>query len=183
MQRTDKELAEGAMWVHYELQTLIYALRANEQALSRQADSGLPAYEQQLWHTINTCTLESFLVHYRNLKQFLNNLKYDQDVKAQDYSDQWAGTANVIGEVGEDDRLNQLLAHISYTRGQLGRGQWNLLKMEERICEAFERFLRVVRSTHARLFDRCAQELDYRRLRTTPSQVSDSTATMVMWRW
>jgi hypothetical protein len=181
MPRTAEELKQGAMWVHYEFQTLLYSHRANVCAVVRQSDSMLSKYEQGLWHTLNTCTLEAFLLHYRNLKQFLNNLKYADDVKAEHYSDSWSGHSNLQSDCDEDERLNRLLAHISYSRGTLKRGNWDMPAMESNICATFHRFLHTVRPDLTHLLKRSRDELQNRDRARSLNSSAHSTATTSTW--
>jgi hypothetical protein len=175
MSRSKIELEQGAQWVHYELHTLLYSLRVNEHALRSQSSES--EGEQQFWNTVNTCTLEAFLLHYRNLISFLNNGKYKDDVKANDYADSWQGNGT---DQDEDIRLNKLLAHISYSRGALGSGQWNTAEMRNRICDSFGQFLRSVNPEHSHLFKRCMTELENRIV--TRDSGTNSATTMSTWR-
>jgi hypothetical protein len=160
----EKALTEGARWVQYELQMLLYALRANEHAYSRVLGIS-DGPERDRWRVFDTCTQEAFLTHYRNLKNFLNNkmVYKDDDVVAGDYSDVFTGKDHVKGDMEEDTRLNRLLAHISYSREALLRENWNYPEMEERICTVFEEYLKVVKEEAKELFSKCADQLRHRR--------------------
>jgi len=110
----------------------------------------------EYWRAVRTCGLEAFLVHYRNLKEFLNNLKYSTDVKAMDYVPEWTSDSNVTTTyLDEDERINQLLAHITYKRADYDIGNWDVAKMEQNLCDALSRFLEKVGKTeYATPFER-----------------------------
>jgi len=174
MSRAQQDLEQATRDVTYELQNLVGSLRANEwiaremtKSTSRGTDS---------WKILSNSTQEAFLLHYRNLKQFLNNLKYDSDVKAEHFSDSWQSTSSVVGEKDEDDRLNRRLAHISYDRKSLAK-DWDYRAMEDRICDVFDRFLKQLKPQCKSHFDGCEQLLALRRGRPCLGPVSNRTDT------
>jgi len=179
MQPTQQDLEAGVKAVEYELSALISAMRANHLAL-RQLKAATSNSAQQIWQTFDNCTQEAFLIHYRNLKQFLNNQKGGNDVKAKHYADNWSGSANVVGESSEDTRLNRLLAHISYDRAKLTR-DWNYPNLEQLVCNAFDNFVNRVRPQHKPLFDGCRQALLSRKAGAPLGPVSNGTATVTVF--
>jgi hypothetical protein len=155
--RTLDDLKVGVDAVKYELTSLINSSKAAQYLGKAKAAPGNT--EEQLWQVLSNCTLEAFLLHYRNLKAFLNNGKYSDDVKAEHYSDTWCSKSIFAGETpDEDDRLNKLLAHISYSRENLTR-DWALPKLEQQLCDTFREFLRQVRPEYAALFGECVRVL------------------------
>ena len=64
--------------------------------------------EKTYWSCAQNAVLESFLLHYRNLKQFLNNEKFATDIKAVHYAPGWKlDTRHHIPD--EDQRINRKL--------------------------------------------------------------------------
>lgn len=179
MQPTQQNLEAGAKAVEYELSALINAMRANHLALL-QLKAATSDSAKRIWQTFDNCTQEAFLVHYRNLKQFLNNQKGGNDVKAEHYADSWLGNANVVGESSEDTRLNRLLAHVSYDREKLTR-DWNYPNLEQLICSAFDKFLIRVRPQWKPLFDGCTHALSSRKVGAALGPVSNGTATVTVF--
>jgi hypothetical protein len=147
---TPKERNDAPQWVAYELETLYH-----QSTLLYHAKKQMAIGEEiDLWRTIHTAALESFLIHFRCMKDFLNNLKFPDDVKAGDYASSWSGSANVRETTNEKARLDKLLAHLSYTRDGLDRGQWEVRQMEQNITAAMETFLKQVNTADEPLFVR-----------------------------
>jgi len=97
--------------------------------------------------------LESFLVHYRNLRDFLFPTKPvkqpdPQDkraldsVLALDFNQAWQKEAKDWKEVvhNERERINKQLSHVSYARSQLDP-EWPLPKMKSALMQVFKEFL------------------------------------------
>lgn len=185
----NQELELASTFIHYELQQLLYMRRANPAAEKRQGVTADP-YERNLWHTCNTATLEAFLLHYRNLRDFLNNKgndkgKHPDDVLALHYAPTWTRTDYVSPVTTDEDiRLNKLLAHISYKRQKLKPGDWQLTQMLENVCCAMERFIAAVPLERRPWFDNCSAELTNRE-RPNANGVSDGNHTMStkIWHW
>ncbi len=188
---TDQELELASRFILYELQNLLYMRRANPAAEKRQS-IGSDQYERHLWHTCNTATLEAFLLHYRNLRDFLNNKgndnsKHPDDVLALHYAPTiWASTGYVAPiAADEEKRLNKLLAHISYRRRELKPGDWPLTEMLENICAVMERFIAAVPRERRHWFDSCSAELSNRERPGSSVAMlgGNSTASVSMWPW
>jgi hypothetical protein len=126
-----------------------------------------------------TCALESFLTHYRNLKQFLNNKKkFPTDVLACDFAPTWQGSSAVKESYSNEDvRINRLLAHISYERNDLDRGNWNVAAMLECIRNAFTAYIPTVQAELRHGFSRIAQALQ-KQENASALPVENSTATV-----
>ncbi len=93
--------------------------------------------------------IESFLVHFRNLRDFFyppfeawTDKRKTDDVIAFDYCDQWHAAAPDWRELApcERDRINKLLAHISYSRTALGR-DWPIREMLAAIRTSLSAFV------------------------------------------
>jgi len=104
--RTQDELRKAADHVNYEIATLVYA---GEKLAARPAGSD------------GDIALESFLLHFRNLRAFLCPTKQrlgDDDVIASDFLNERKGR-----DLGDwtflqehKGKLDKMLAHITYAR-------------------------------------------------------------------
>lgn len=142
MPRTTDELKAAAIHVSYEVRMLIFA-GSHIRGWYSSPVSG--PNEQE------TCmALESFLLHFRNLRAFLcpslQRTTHD-DVTAADFLDR--GHLEDVTEPGplERDkvRLDKMLAHLSYSRPDFiaeGVHAWNVPSMSIEILNALEAFLR-----------------------------------------
>src|SRR5262245_14066114 len=119
---TPEQHADAASRIFYEATMLVSSFQLHKRAMAERAKAVGKA-NLDFWWATQTCALEAFLVHYRNLKQFLNNQKVPDDAKAIDYAHSWSGDNNVNASYpDEDDRINKLLQHISYKRLDLQPG-------------------------------------------------------------
>lgn len=91
--------------------------------------------------------VEAFLVHFRILRDFvypqeLAWTKYLDDAIAFDYDASWTAVATDWKECSpnEKQRVDKLLAHLSYTRPTLGH-QWPIPDMVKAIDAAFKSFI------------------------------------------
>jgi hypothetical protein len=113
--RSDAELEASATDVTYEIQMMI----ESGQALEYGTVSSPPCF---LAGAQKNMALESFLLHYRNLRAFLFpslQLKpREDDVIAADFlGKESPDDVGDPSEVGQDkERLDKMLAHISYSR-------------------------------------------------------------------
>lgn len=89
---------------------------------------------------------ESFLVHFRNLRDFLYPDAWvwnqNDNVLAFDYDSHWTKDETTWKECSENEhiRINKLLAHISYSRGDLARG-WPVPDMRHGIIQGMSQFV------------------------------------------
>jgi hypothetical protein len=187
---TSQQLTDSSEVVYYELETLIAANRLNKAASQRLAAQP----EDVLARTAKNCSVESFLVHYRNLKQFLNNQKGSDDVKASHYVPSWPDN-NFAVDLDEDKRINKLLQHIDCDRKSWTPGDWErfLDPMEERICAAMEKFITSVDKSYTQFSNRMADLLAERKASVSSKYagtVSNSTQSLkkcgdifTEWKW
>ena len=130
-----KYLAGESGSLYYEIQVMLLAA-------ARKALNTPPGVEHNM-------AVESFLVHYRNFRDFLypppeawTNKRYFDDVIAFDYSPEW----NVVQDdwsgstPNEKDRIDKLLAHLSYSRPQLEHA-WPIPEMLRKIKGSFGEFI------------------------------------------
>src|SRR5205809_395665 len=89
---TNEQRSQAPSLIAYELETLYHQSTLLYHAKKQMSIGN----EMDMWRTIHTAALESFLVHYRCLKDFLNNVKHkDDDVLALHYAQTWNGNDNV----------------------------------------------------------------------------------------
>jgi len=143
-----QELLNGTRYVFYELATLFHA-RTIHAAAAKKQEMGSSTEYNAMWNAVQCCALESFLVHYRNLYEFFQNIDsgYDADsLMARHYAPAWTGDPEWRADKDEKKRINKLLAHISFKRLDHGPGSWNLDRMEQRVCRVFAEFVKQVAS-------------------------------------
>ena len=122
-------------------------------------------------------SLESFLLHYRNLDEFLHNMaRHHDSVNAKDYATTWNYErrtknnphANHYPQLANEDeikRIHKRLAHISDQRSGLDK-QWNVPQMREQICCVFEEFVKTVPAPVPTAFDEAVHAIAQRRANT-----------------
>jgi hypothetical protein len=118
---------------------------------------------------VQNSLLESFLLHYRALRDFLCpcNPKSD-DIVAQDFvsspllwpcsRENWQSAA-----VLEEERLNRALAHLSYSRlkyKKRGISEWDEERMAKRAGNKFRSFVKALPPSRQGWFKRAIQKLD-----------------------
>lgn len=143
-QRDDNDLAEAARHVKYEIEMLIYCTEHVRWEYSSPTSRAGEEYKRM--------ALESFLLHYRNLRGFLcPSLHFSRrdDIIASDFFNEVAerdlGDANKLGV--DKVRLDQMLAHLTYQRQNYitsGNHSWNIPAMTAAILGELEAFLTVL---------------------------------------
>lgn len=141
--KTSEELQAAARHVRYEMDMLIFSVGYIPNGLSSPA---VPATQK--------IALESFLLHFRNLRAFLCptlQLTTIDDVVASDYLDKVLpeniGDATELGL--DKARIDRLLAHISYHRPQYeaaSEKSWYPEAMVQRIEKGMGEFFRLLPS-------------------------------------
>jgi len=155
-QADQKLLLKAADDIVYEMMMLLntrYIYEDSQKRLTNAAN----LHDKTYWHCAQNGMLESFLLHYRNLKQFLNNEKYATDIKAVHYAPGWKPDTR-LHIADEDQRINRKLAHLAYDRVELPRG-WNMEEMERRVCSVFKDFLDKSDYQYSPLFADCRSNL------------------------
>lgn len=135
--RSPGELQAAAGHVRYELAMLVCA------ALYIPGGISSPAVGET-----KNIALEAFLLHYRNLRAFLCpslQKTSGDDIIASDFMDnsipEDVGDPGELG--GDKDRIDKLLAHISYERARYeatGEKSWNPDAMARRIQKGMAKF-------------------------------------------
>lgn len=136
--RSEEELREIAAEVQYEIDMMRHAVQLLERPRNRLH---------------RTCYLELFLLHLRNIRDFLYPERaQDDDVLAEDLvaPKDWPSTRPPLGPtIGKErERLNRALAHISYSRlryNKSGKG-WKVGVMHTEIENSLEAFFAAVRA-------------------------------------
>jgi hypothetical protein len=145
--RTSEKLREAARSVEYEV-GMLHQIPV------------LWGFLPLLDTTFRNMAIESFLVHFRNLRDFLfptTKAKQDPDnVIGTDFDPTgWSQDSEGWQEVVADerDRINRQLSHISYSR-QDYESQWPVAKMREAIESRFTEFIRGLPTEKRKMFER-----------------------------
>jgi hypothetical protein len=139
--RSDAELRGAAQHVKYEIVMLVFSADHLEGGHSSPATrpSGDP----------RNMALDSFLLHFRNLRAFLCPLLQktsDDDVCAGDFLNEPAekNLGNARRLAGDKVRLDKMLAHLSYSRDryiETGEHMWHSPEMLITMMEELGGFL------------------------------------------
>lgn len=147
--RTDavlQYLASANGSLYYEVLMLNHA--------AQKSLNTLPGFEHNI-------AIETFLVHFRNVRDFLYpvtdswlNDRYVDDVIAFDFCSDWLSVADDWKEcsANERDRVNKLLAHISYSRPELDH-KWPVTDMLPAIRKSFAAFVSTLPSERKTWFN------------------------------
>ncbi len=98
-------------------------------------------------HVLNTMAIECFLIHFRNLRDFLypdaDSADNRDNVIARDYDSGWLKTDSDWKPCSrnERNRINKLLAHISYSRRHLDHS-WPIQAMWQQMMQRLAGFIR-----------------------------------------
>jgi hypothetical protein len=150
----DQDLKKAAQAVVYEVK-MLYQVAAIQPFL--------PLLSQVFMNM----EVESFLVHFRNVRDFLyptntvkganptdRNYAQAQDtVIGFDFSSEWNFDSSDWTEIvpKERDRINKQLSHISYSRSHLDKN-WPVSMMAKAIHEKFGKFLNSLTDDRRKLF-------------------------------
>jgi hypothetical protein len=134
---TVQDCQDAAADVCYELRAMAQARDLSAHA-KQQTD---PKYAESVL-VIRNCAIESFLIHYRALREFFSSLpKTNPDnLKATDYLSAWQTSVKWVTEQKEIDRIHKRLAHLSRKRTTLDNN-WGLAHMESNVSQTFEDFI------------------------------------------
>lgn len=160
--RSDEQLREAAKHVFYELSVLIYAAEhlggSHSSPMSTPSDNDL------------NVALDSFLLHFRNLRAFLCpsiGPFRDDDILASDFlkepRERDFGDPNAL--TVDKDRIDKMLAHISYDRDDYiakGNGAWAVARIAATVLRQFDLFLASLPHRIARHFPARALLEDHR---------------------
>lgn len=118
---TAQECESSAPDVSYELRAMVQARDLNDH-LKRFTD---PKYTDSVM-VMRNCALESFLLHYRALREFFSGLRKMQadNLRATDYLSTWQTSAAWVADQNEVNRIHKRLAHLSTLRTTTTIGIW-----------------------------------------------------------
>lgn len=132
--RTSEDLQSGAVSIRYEFSML------NEIAKIWPRIGEFPPLFQNM-------AIESFLVHFRNVRDFLFSANpLNDDVVASDFNSKaWSIDSSGWTETvpHERDRINKQLSHVSYLRGYYDK-QWPIPAMAGALARKFTEFLKIL---------------------------------------
>jgi hypothetical protein len=152
--RSESELAAAAGHITYEIEMLAYT--REELGGFHRSPETLPED-----HHNKDMALESFLVHFRNLRAFLcpNTQKFvdDDDVIASDLlkEQQPRDLADAKSLSVDQPRMNKMLAHISYKRDEFiatGNDGWEVATMLLLMLGQLESFFAMLSPTERAWF-------------------------------
>jgi hypothetical protein len=159
----------------YEVTSLLQASDFYHQARLKR-DWSPDKEKREIGKAISNIALESFLLHYRNLNEFLHNMGKRDSVNAKDYAPTWnferitrknpnAKQHPQLDGQTEIERIHKRLAHISGIRSDLD-ARWMLPQTLERICDVFENFIRAVPGPEKIKFEEAIKALQQHRAMT-----------------
>lgn len=167
---TEKRQTEIAKEVYYEWDMLCWTFEALCREIGEQVvgDVGHPFlavryfFGTSLEEREGSALLEPFLLHTRNLREFLytDRSKYKDDVLAVHFFDDpndWKRERPPMGEYLESirERLNKALAHISYARLDYRKEkQWNVKQIKADLNMPWEAFLNALPAKKGQWFHR-----------------------------
>jgi hypothetical protein len=140
--REDSELSEAATHVSYEIEMLAYS--------AEQLGSSHASPPATLSENDKHMAMECFLLHFRNIRSFLcpslGNPPRKNDLVASDYFGNSEATdcAKAATFSLDKDRLDQMLAHLTYCRLEYvsdGNVGWKIAKLTIDVLEELNSFL------------------------------------------
>lgn len=170
---TAQECEDAAPHVCYELRAMVQARDLNDYA-KKQID---PKYVDAAT-VMRNCAIESFLLHYRTLREFFSNhpkLKADS-LKAIDYFSTWQTSAAWVTDQNEIERIHKRLAHLSTQRASLD-SNWDLAHMEWNVSQTFEDFVSKLTPTQQAWFQAATDLIKQRKPITAVVLGADSNST------
>ncbi len=118
--------------LHYEMWMLNSILHVSNSVLSNLSSS----------QVVSNALLESFLVHARNLKDFLEKTKQDDDIVCSDFLDNNGLHINKISVNLQSDiknKINKYLSHLTETRMHT-KPAWKLDEIKKEVNKSLEVF-------------------------------------------
>lgn len=128
---------------------------------------------------MQNCAIESFLLHYRALREFFGNSSKNKpdDIRASDYLDTWQSTATWLNDEHERDKINKRLAHLSTLRTTLDN-EWDFPHMQWNVSQTFEDFISALAPDQQVWFSKVTTVLSQRRPTTIELGSTSSTVSM-----
>jgi len=152
---------------------MLQARDLNEHA-KKQTD---PKYADSV-RVIRNCAIESFLLHYRALREFFSSIpkRIADNLKAADYLATWHTSALWVTDQKEIDRIHKRLAHLS-TKRTLLDNNWDLAHMEWNVAQTVEDFISKLMPAQQVWFQQAAQLVQQRKPAITVVLGADSNST------
>lgn len=186
---TPQELKDMASHIYHEVMALMQSRDLLNYAKA-QHKAAQDKVLQDASRVGMNCALESFLLHYRNLREFLNDevkqSKKDKatgklesdDVKAKDYTidPNWKTAAAWTSDKDEAKRLHKRLAHITTARLTLD-DKWYLESMEGNALRTFEEFVSAISDERKAWFEKASSAI-MARVRPVMATLGESSNTL-----
>jgi hypothetical protein len=171
---TQQECTDAAPDVCYELLAMVEARDLATHAKKQTA----PDYANGST-VMQNCALESFLLHYRALREFFNDSdkKKADDIKAVDYLPAWQTSATWLNDATEGDRIHKRLAHLSTLRTTLD-SKWDFEQMERNVSGTFEDFISKLPQDRQAWFSEATTIITRRKPVTLVATLGDSNSTV-----
>ena len=128
---------------------------------------------------MRNCAIESFLLHYRALREFFSTSipkRIADNLKAADYLPTWHTSALWVTDQNEIDRIHKRLAHLS-TKRTLLDNNWDLVHMEWNVAQTFEDFISKLMPAQQAWFQQVTQLVQQRKPAVTVMLGADSNST------
>ncbi|HEY2232200.1 MAG TPA: hypothetical protein VGK01_01875 [Candidatus Angelobacter sp.] len=192
---TPQQLQQMARHINHEVLALMQAHDLYDHAQKQQKTVEDQAAQDVCQVAIN-CALESFLLHYRNLREFLNDEKKHtkknkvtnqietDDIKAKDYTSDsnWKTTDVWASDKVEGKRLHKRLAHISKARITLDN-KWYPDHMEWSVLKTFEKFLAAIPRERGPWFEQVSAAIKARVRPVVTAILAESSDTLTVTRY
>jgi hypothetical protein len=164
----------AAPHIYYELLAMVQARDLNNHAKKYKGNTTYPGADV----VMQNCAIESFLLHYRALREFFNDKEKHKadDIKAKDYLPTWTASDTWLTYQNEIDRINKRLAHVSVLRKTLDH-DWDLAHMEWNVSRTFEDFISKLTAVHQVWFADVTTLLGLRRPASAAILGADSNST------
>jgi hypothetical protein len=186
---TPQQLKGMASHIYHEVMALMQSRDLLNHAKAQQKAAQDKVLQDASQVGIN-CALESFLLHYRNLREFLNDevkqSKKDKateklesdDIKAKDYTidPNWKTAAPWASDKDEGKRLHKRLAHITTARLTLD-DKWYPESMEGNALRTFEEFVSAISDERKAWFEKASSAI-MARVRPVMATLGESSNTL-----
>lgn len=190
---TLQQLKDMAVHIYHEVMALMQSRDLLNHAKAQHKAAQEKVLQDACQVGIN-CALESFLLHYRNLREFLNDevkqskknkatrkLESD-DIKAKDYTidPNWKTVAPWVSNEDEGKRLHKRLAHVTTARLTLD-DNWYPESMEGNALRTFEDFVSALSDERKAWFENANKAISAR-VRPVMATLGESSNTLsVSW--
>lgn len=172
MKLSAREIEASTKDVCYEIITLLQASDFYSQARLKR-DWSPDTDQREVGKALCNFALESFLLHYRNLNEFLHNMGVRDSVNAHDYAPEWTFKRKTrtmpsakqhpqLADEAEMSLIHRRLAHISGSRSQID-AHWMIPQMLERVCGVFEDFIPAVPGPQKTKFEEAINAIQSRK--------------------